>query len=421
MKKNILLVQSLFLFPLVTTTSLLGMTYKEVALSNKDTLVVNQVAFQKQPGKKNRAQRRYEERQQKRIQQQRHFNNYVTQEQPIAPVEEKAPVVQATHQQLMNELTESVAFQKQREQNDATATREYHPIATNTVNYITMQSFDELVTELSNELAQNNPSNNIVPSEPTTTEATSTNSNLLQSVMMPTEDKGFSTRWEQLAYTFSTQNQVLQRVIKQLEDKTFDANNVTAIKIFTDAVTTATNNSDIESLATIADLCSKNYPQTIRIFDDVVAQKASGLFNTHYMTELTRANETMLSKRQEHINEWKIETAACVKAMIDCTARYNEKVKDIADRYQKSIEQEESHIKTLRTQVSTFSHLNRQTRDNTIAILTHNKLDRPTNKFAKTMLESESRLNSLAKVAQEMPQILTFEAPKQLPLLDEKK
>jgi hypothetical protein len=467
MKKNILLVQSLVLLSAVATLPLLGGKTKNRNQKPQYAQKNQQKQKSQQPKQFTFTQTQQpitEEKNQQQIEtptnhfqsEEQQLNNYFeivknplynpeahkqctsTQtEQPV--IAEKAPVVAVSHQQLMNELTASTIFQSKRMQHASPSANEYHPIETETVDFNMSQFFDEpgvdlgepyitqeitpenllkSETEIINislpECMQNNNNNNNL-------EATSINPELLQSVMLPTEDKGL-TWLEKIAYYTSTKHQVVQSIIKQLENRTFDASNRTAIDIFTEAVTTATNNSDVQSLATIADLCSKNYPQTIRLFDDVVAQQASGFLTTHYMTELTRANATMQGKRQEHIKEWTVETAACVKAMSDLITNYNQKVKNIADNYHNSIEQEEARIKTLRTQVSTFSLLNKQTRENSATVLTSNKLDRPTNKFAKTMMESESRLNYLAKVAQDMPQILTFEVKtKCLAALDEKK
>ncbi len=390
MKKNTLIVQSLLLLPLLTAAPLLGMEYKEKPISPRKS------KSQKRQAKQNQ-------------------NNTIKKE-PIS--------YENLNRQLMSELTSSTIFQSQRAQNssDSTPTNEYHPIVTETVKTVVDYSSFPFITELIEELNADPyvaPTNTLIQSEhesinvtlPECMQSIIVNQNLLQSVMLPTEEKGL-TFLEKVSYYTSTKSQVVQSIIKQLENKTFDASNLTSFNIFTEAITTAANNNDVNSLATIADLCSKNYPQTIRIFDDVVAQQASGFLTTHYMTELTRANETMKSRRQEHLKEWTVETAACVTAMTDIITKYNQSVKNISDNYHSSIEQEETRIKTLRTQVSTFGLLNKPIRNNIDTLLAHNKLELPTNKFDYTMQASESKLNSLAKIAKDMPQIITFDPSK---------
>lgn len=390
MKKNTLIVQSLLLLPLLTAAPLLGMEYKEKPISPRKS------KSQKRQAKQNQ-------------------NNTIKKE-PIS--------YENLNRQLMSELTSSTIFQSQRAQNssDSTPTNEYHPIVTETVKTVVDYSSFPFITELIEELNADPyvaPTNTLIQSEhesinvtlPECMQSIIVNQNLLQSVMLPTEEKGL-TFLEKVSYYTSTKSQVVQSIIKQLENKTFDASNLTSFNIFTEAITTAANNNDVNSLATIADLCSKNYPRAIRIFDDVVAQQASGFLTTHYMTELTRANETMKSRRQEHLKEWTVETAACVTAMTDIITKYNQSVKNISDNYHSSIEQEETRIKTLRTQVSTFGLLNKPIRNNIDTLLAHNKLELPTNKFDYTMQASESKLNSLAKIAKDMPQIITFDPSK---------
>src|SRR5579862_6357419 len=359
MKKNILLVQSLVLLSAVATLPLLGGKTKNRNQKPQYAQKNQQKQKSQQPKQFTFTQTQQPVTEEKKQQQ---IETATQTEQPV--VEEKAPVVEVSHQQLMNELTASTIFQSKRMQHASPSANEYHPIETETVDFNMSQFFDEPGVDLGEPyITQEITPENLFKSETeiinislpecmqnnnNNLEATSINPELLQSVMLPTEDKGL-TWLEKIAYYTSTKHQVVQSIIKQLENKTFDASNRTAIDIFTEAVTTATNNSDVQSLATIADLCSKNYPQTIRLFDDVVAQQASGFLTTHYMTELTRANATMQSKRQEHVKEWTVETAACVKAMSDLITNYNQKIKNIADNYHNSIEQEEARIKTLRT------------------------------------------------------------------------
>src|SRR5579863_3016183 len=289
MKKNILLVQSLVLLSAVATLPLLGGKTKNRNQKPQYAQKKQQKQKSQQPKQFTFTQTQQPVTEEKKQQQ---IETATQTEQPV--VEEKAPVVEVSHQQLMNELTASTIFQSKRMQHASPSANEYHPIETETVDFNMSQFFDEPGVDLGEPyITQEITPENLLKSETeiinislpecmknnNNLEATSINPELLQSVMLPTEDKGL-TWLEKIAYYTSTKHQVVQSIIKQLENKTFDASNRTAIDIFTEAVTTATNNSDVQSLATIADLCSKNYPQTIRLFDDVVAQQASGFLTT---------------------------------------------------------------------------------------------------------------------------------------------
>jgi len=229
---------------------------------------------------------------------------------------------------------------------------------------------------------------------------------LLQSVMLPTETKEL-TFFEKLAYHASTANQLLNRMIYYLEADQFDVKNLKHFEWLYEAIETATANNDYQSLTTIATLCHDKYATTIRI-PETLAQPAAKVLHAHYSLELSLANQALQSKRQEQMKQWNINTAACVKAINDIVNGYNQSVKEITDNFDTAVTQETERIKNLRREVSTFSSLNREIRQNTAALLTSNQIQAPKNIFARTMGESQKRLDSMAKTVNEMPTINDF-------------
>jgi len=229
---------------------------------------------------------------------------------------------------------------------------------------------------------------------------------LLQSVMLPTETKEL-TFFEKLAYHASTANQLLNRMIYYLESDQFDVTNLKHFEWLYEAIETATAYNDHKSLTTIATLCHDKYATTIRI-PERIAQPAAEVLKTYYSTELSFANQALQIKRQEQMKQWNINTAACVKAINDIVNGYNQSVKEITNNFDTSVTQETERIKNLRREISTFSSLNREIRKNTAELLTSNQINAPKNIFARTMGESQKRLDSMAKTVNEVPTINDF-------------
>ena len=245
-------------------------------------------------------------------------------------------------------------------------------------------------------------------STPKNVQTTTEQSNaLLQSVVLPTEKKGLSF-FKSFSYNTSTANQVLKSVIYELETNTFDTNNLTSFEILEEAITTATNNKDAKSLITIATLCEEKYPKTVRISDNV-AEQASQVITAHYMTELNVKNEELNNKAQERRQQWNTSTLACVKTINDAISTYNQNVQNIADNYNKSVEQKSEDTEHLRTQIKTFGLLNREIRRDITGLLINNKIKQPKNILAKTMGQSTNELNSIVTALNRIPKILEFE------------
>lgn len=232
---------------------------------------------------------------------------------------------------------------------------------------------------------------------------------LLQSVMLPTQEKPL-TFFEQMSYRMSSSQTILKNVIQQLKDSTFDVEDARQFKLLNEAVQTATTNNDFASLATIATLCHENYQNTIRISDDVIAQGASQFLHTHYTKELSQANAALHTTGQERRQQWNLSTLACVKTISDAINSYNHQVKTITDNYNRSVTQEDERIKTLRKEISTFSSLNKETRRDTAELLINNKVKIPTNILATTMDQSTNELNSIVTSLNRIPKILEFES-----------
>jgi hypothetical protein len=199
---------------------------------------------------------------------------------------------------------------------------------------------------------------------------------LLQSVMLPTEKKGLGF-FKRISYLRSSDREVLEEMITDLKDGAFDVTNGTHFDILNEVIATATKNGDFESIFTIAKICSEKYPNKIRISDET-AKPTSEFLSTHYLAELQLA-QNKSPENGEAVNT------------------YNLAIKNV---------NENNHIKNLRTNISTFALLNKETRKPIAAVLTNNQLVEQTNIFSKTMSQSTNELNSIVANLNRIPKIL---------------
>jgi hypothetical protein len=352
MKKNILIVQSLVLIPLITPSLTLGMEISHKKITGKSEL--------------------------KQI-------------MPNEEIEALQSIVKEQHIPVFAELIKKFEGKTDNESKDT-------EVQTTSVNLILseIETINVAMPE-----CMSTPKNVVTPIQEQPNA-------LVQSVMLPTEKKGLSF-FKSFSYKTSTANQVLKSVIYELETSTFDTKNLTSFEILEEAITTATNNKDAKSLITIATLCEEKYPKTIRISDNV-AEQASQVITAHYMTELNIKNEELNNKAQERRQQWNTSTLACVKTINDAISTYNQNVQNIADNYNKSVEQKSADTEHLRTQIKTFSLLNREIRGDITGLLINNKIKQPKNILAKTMGQSTSELNSIVTALNRIPKILEFES-----------
>lgn len=363
MKKNILFVQSLLLLSLTVSPIL---------------------------GGKNKNSKYYQKQRQKN-----QYRKKVTADQPITA--EQIQQQKQQHANLLEELFQSAIFNRQRLALNNHQTTNYHRIETNPYNNSTELisplvpcEIETIDLPLPQQYIQNNDVQN-------------TQDALFSSVILPVTEKELSF-FEKLNYYTSTANQILQKVMYDLETGAFDVQYKTSFDILEEAIATATKNNDVKALATIASLCQQKYPTTIRISNNI-AQPASEALKTHYSNELSLANDMLQKQHEEKIKQWNRETAACMTSILTAINSYQHNIKAIHESYDASLQQENERIKNLRKDVSTFSTLNREIRPSTAELLQNNQLKNPNNIHSTTMLTSEMRLGSIAKTIENVATI----------------
>jgi hypothetical protein len=374
MKKNISLTYSLLLLPLIASSSLLSMEHndevsydgfaffseesaEEVAQEPTQEIIYDGFAFFAEPTKE------------------------VAQEITI----EFQPAVKEYHQITTN--SEESAEEVAQEITVESAVKEYHPIATNPVDYSAFPFLEELAAELS------------VDSQITTEEQPNV---MLQSVMLPTEEKGLGILGTISYYC----KDVVTNIISYLATNTFDTNNKTHFALLHEAVQKAAANNDFDTLATIAALCQStdDYQAKIRISDEV-AQPALNVFTTKYAQEVDLSNGTIRNHHQTNLLQYNARTDAFAQKLAELVSAYNQEIKNIASHYDVSTQQEVVRITTMQQQINTFGKLNASIRPTTAQLLSAHTTEIPKNRITKKIGESEKQLEFLSKIGSNLPKI----------------
>jgi len=328
MKKNIVIIAPLFLFPLMTCLSLSGMEKENQLTQELQGLKL----FQKQ--------------------QERHASGDYTEFQPHIDLVEPLNLIESIHETITIELPKNK---------------------------------DEYIAE----------------------EYIAINNSLLQSVILPTEEKEVSfLDW--ISYKTNTSYGHLQKMIDNLKKDRFDTNNLTHLNWLNEAIATANSNKDVESLLIIADLCESKYENKIRISEEV-AQPAADLLNKYYTTQVGIVHEILRNERQKEMKVWNIATAASTQVIYEQINLYNQRMQAISKNYDAAEKQQLECISDLQRKMKTFSILNRNIRQNTNYLINNNQVKTPTHIFATTMKQTEKKLNSLQKTLEEIPTIKTVQ------------
>jgi hypothetical protein len=287
------------------------------------------------------------------------------------------------------------------------AVTEYHPIATNPVDYSAFPFLEELAAELSidSQIATEEQTNVttqadvIIVAQTTTEEQPNA---LSQSVMLPTEEKGLGIRGTISYYCKG----VIKNIISYLSTKTFDTDNKTHFGLLNEAVQKAAANNDFDTLATIAALCQStdDYQAQIRISDEV-AKPALNLFTTKYAQEVNSSNDTIRNNHQACLLKYNSRTDAFAQKLAELISAYNEDIKIIASNYDVSTQQEDVHITTMQQEISTFGKINASIRPATVQLLSAHTIEIPKNRITKKIGESEQQLEFLSKIGSKLPKI----------------
>lgn len=383
MKKNILVVQSLLLLPLITSSFTLGME-KPSAMQKKQAKVQNQ---RKKPLPTPR--QKAEQRQQQQAQKLNYKDvvvNTMSKEEKKAYLEKKERETYENNRNLIEELKVSIA---QRADKVERIDKILAEAVTPTTPPMSINSPESKSDEYEYVDYQEFPFNNHTSSstssssETTSTESSSTSnessssssssvseSSILASVMLPTEKKGLGIGGN-LMYYLSPNS--LVSLVNYLIKETFDADNADYFDWLNEAIikgVSAPNNRTYGILMTIASLCQQKekYKKSIRISDDA-AQKSFDFYDTHYTTVINDLNKALEEKQRDTILQYNQRTIAFAKFITEAVNSYHNDIQKIADNYTTEMNKATEKITLTQKDLITFSALNKSIRNKTTDLI----------------------------------------------------
>ena len=423
MKKNILVVQSLLLLPLVTSSLSFAMD-KPSAMQKKQAKVQNQ-RKKPLPTPREKAEKRQNAQAQKLNYKDVVINTMSDKEKKNYLQRKEEETKQNSHN-LMEELKVSIAFREKTDQIDkmlasmkiTTPPTSISSSETNisneldNIDYKEFPFFESSSCSTSSSSATTSTESSSISQS---SELKETSSIIQASVMLPTEEKSLGLQGN---FTYYTQNTV-SGIISLLIKKNFDIQNASYFNWLNEAIQNAVENGHYGSLITIAAICQNNeeYKNSIRISDDS-AEKSFNLFEVHHKAEVNNLNKILEEKQKNSILEYNNKTIAFAKFISEATDRYNKDIQNITDNYNAEIEKANKQIALTKSQISTFSALNKSTRKKIINLVDGSTITIPKN---KCMSKKEKRENSLAQLLDISNSLPTIKEPQtKLALLTDK-
>ena len=276
---------------------------------------------------------------------------------------------------------------------------EYHPIHTNPVDLTIVPEAADLIPSDNNENATEITEEFPFFSLKTTQEIQNSNNNdvpseLLQSVLLPTEPKGLGFFGNLSYYT----RDPIAAIIAHLQDKTYDTSNKDHFDWLQKALEKIVINRDLTSLATITALCQQHeeYKNKIRI-SDTLAQHCSEL----YTTSISLAN----NKLEEKLAEYNTRTATFEKLLQDMKAKYENDMLALINKYGEEKNQTNEYIAGMKKELLTLSALNASIRKDAIQINIAKNQWSISNECEQQFEVAKISLNTLDKISKTMPRI----------------
>jgi len=278
---------------------------------------------------------------------------------------------------------------------------EYHPIHTNPVDLTIVPEAADLINSCSNnapviteefpffslkttqEIQNNNDTNN-VPSE------------LLQSVLLPTEKKGLGFFGNLSYYTTNP----ITAIIARLQEKTYVATDKDNFGWLTIALQKAIADNNLDALTTISALCAENY-NTIRYADEE-AQKSLNL----YTSSISLAEKEIEDKYTEIAQKYNSKTAAFAQFLLNTTKNYEQEIQALNTEYEAIKNKNNELIESRKKQIGTLSILNKSIRPQILDLVAQPNNIRSTNECAEKLEVAKLSLNLVEKISGKMPLIM---------------
>lgn len=229
---------------------------------------------------------------------------------------------------------------------------------------------------------------------------------LLQSVMIPTEEKGLGALGTFCYYM----NDPIKNITSYLTTNTFDKKNASHFKLLDEAITEAISRKDFDVLMNIVALCqsTEDYRKSIRI-PDKIAEIAFDFCSKTYISEIVDSNKTIKDDHQNSIAKYNAKTAAFSQTINQAIDLYRRDLNNITSQYALSTQKEADDIADMKIKMIQLSALNARFRSKTDInlhnskrdinlhnIMIDHKITTPVNNFTHALDLSEKQLSLLS-------------------------
>lgn len=395
MKKNILLVQSLLILPLISSSFIFSMdpekTEKTYATAVKGTPLgqQNQQNPLKQSGTTKKRKKK-SSKQQPQATAATITDNAKIKDDAIAPIEkqETLTIQQNVDQQPLAvtlddehgvKAEEEIAAQQNKEyfsDEDAINAKQDLELAK---SLISETDYLELLSAIRS-LGTNPVVKAEVQEEPVALVDTSTikitvSEDLENSILFPSAYKALALSY-QIRYALST-NRTL--VLDLLQKDTFESNNAAHTEIFNKALEECATNKDIDSLANILNLCQtkEKYKQLQSAINHVAP--AFNFLCDKYQAQITESNTILKDCNQQNAIQINKEAAHLKEEIIRLLDQHRKTTTEIANRLEAKVKEEQQKTKELQLLIANVSALNAKIKPHENNLLFAFPLDVPKN------------------------------------------
>ncbi|HLC07201.1 MAG TPA: hypothetical protein VJJ26_03360 [Candidatus Babeliales bacterium] len=413
MKKNILLVQSLLILPLISSSILLSMG-KPTVLGTENKLTYREKL--ETPINRSKSSIKREKKRQKQQQALKSSAEIraepkvtaeptaITQTVQITPIEVvmNSDIDQEILQFLITEQETQIAEELTKELSDVI--RKLEQLAgkedlIKILDALPVLQTKEKVTEAqtapvaTETVYTTTPANEAIETEAVV--ADDVIAMLAQSVMLPQETKdlgylesakiGFAKATGRLRYL----------IISALVNESFDVKNALLFDLLNDAVTEATAKNDFDSLEKLVTLSETGkYKGLIRI-SDATARAAFESCCTHHKTQIDTANLIVQKTNDSNAVAFNTQTEFFKTQVVLAMDMYQREVQKIAVNGDKFIDQQNETLKKQRALIATLGCLNQSIRKEASTFLTQNSVTVPKNIVTATQEPSDQRIKSI--------------------------
>lgn len=231
---------------------------------------------------------------------------------------------------------------------------------------------------------------------PENIQPTNTIDTLTQTIVVNKEEKGFGI-FGSLSYYLGDS---IKNIISYLQTQTFDITNGSHFNLLNEAIKKSIENKDFDSLVLIATLCQSTdeYKNNIRISNEIAAT-AFEFCDTKYKDTINNANNNLQTNYQNSVVQYNNKTIAFAQTINELVKTYQQDIHDISKEYSTLVEKEDLHVVNMNNQLTTVSALNSVVREKIKNISNGAFLTFPNNEIIDNKNKSQELFELLNKTS----------------------